>query len=296
MSDGKAGHDSQSLGLVMALQKLHPCKNFEIAIGTRSKNIFNLILGRFPSGINMPAPDLIIGTGRTTHLPLLTAKHVYGGKTIVIMKPGLPYSWFDYCIIPSHDLPPNRDNIIVSQGALNSLSPSEEHNPDQGMLLIGGPSRHYHWDEDALINQLEHIFSAYPDINWIITNSRRTPATTMKLVTSRFWKQATIKNYPEFSRNELYENLARTHIVWVTEDSVSMVYEALSCCQNVGVLKVPVKSRNKIKSGLETLVKKKLITEFNTWKSTKKMISNPQPLNESLRCATILNDKGIFDK
>lgn len=295
LCDGKAGHDSQSKGLVKAFQKLLPCNIFEISVESRIKNIFNLILNRFPPGINLPSPDLIIAAGRTTHLPLLTARKVYGGKTIVIMKPGLPYNWFEYCIIPAHDSPPDRDNIIISQGALNSLSPSQEHNQEQGMILIGGPSRHYHWDDISLINQIEHIITGYPEIDWIITNSRRTPQSTMDLIASQPWKQVTNMRYPEFSRDALYETLARTHIVWVTEDSVSMIYEALSSCQKVGVLEVPEKSRSKIKSGLEILVQKQLITEFNTWKSTARMLSNPHPINESLRCATVLIERGIFD-
>ncbi|NIO88165.1 MAG: nucleoside-diphosphate sugar epimerase, partial [Candidatus Aminicenantes bacterium] len=79
----------------------------------------------------------IIGAGHGTHFPMLCAQRARGGKTIVIMKPGLPYSWFDYCLIPEHDKPPRKKNIITTRGAINTITPTNNHSIDQGMIMIG---------------------------------------------------------------------------------------------------------------------------------------------------------------
>ena len=59
----------------------------------------------------LPKPDILLGAGHATHLDIITAKLKFGGKSVIIMKPTLPYCMFDLCLIPKHDNPPKRENI-----------------------------------------------------------------------------------------------------------------------------------------------------------------------------------------
>jgi len=159
ISDGRPGHDNQSNGLVKSLSQLTPCDRHDIGAGALKYSVLNFVSRHYPPGNNLPDPDLIIGAGHRTHCSMLCAQRARGGKTIVTMKPSLPYSWFDYCVVPAHDEPPERDNIIVTNGAINSIVLTENHNPGQGLILIGGLSKHYCWDVDSLLEQLQNIIN-----------------------------------------------------------------------------------------------------------------------------------------
>ncbi|MEM6998467.1 MAG: ELM1/GtrOC1 family putative glycosyltransferase, partial [Pseudomonadota bacterium] len=100
ISDGKPGHDSQSIGLCNAIEKLKECKRFDITVISSIAHYKNFVLKKFPAGNNLPDPDIIIGAGHGTHFPLLCATRARQGKSIVLMKPSLPLSFFDLCIIP----------------------------------------------------------------------------------------------------------------------------------------------------------------------------------------------------
>ena len=63
-------------------------------------------------------------------------------------------SCFDLCIIPKHDSPPKQDNIFITQGAITNQSPVATVNQNTGLILLGGPSRHYQWDANDMLNQI----------------------------------------------------------------------------------------------------------------------------------------------
>src|SRR6185437_1855887 len=85
------------------------------------------LLGQLPSQIeNQPAPDLIVGVGHSTHLSLILLKKCFPhAKSIVLMRPTLPISWFDFAIVPAHDYvdaePKVPNHVFISKGVLNPL-------------------------------------------------------------------------------------------------------------------------------------------------------------------------------
>ena len=46
---------------------------------------------------------------------------------------------------------------------------------NQGIIAIGGTSKHYKFDVNTMINQLHYILSTHPKYEFQIYNSRRTP-------------------------------------------------------------------------------------------------------------------------
>ena len=83
------------------------------------------------------------------------------------------------------------------------------------------------------------------------------------------------------------EKQYRTHAsVWVTADSISMIYEALSSGCRVGVLPVQwKKADNKFQRSLNYLLEHKLIVSFDHYIQGAAMPENVEPLNEADRCA-----------
>ena len=82
-----------------------------------------------------------------------------------------------------------------------------------------------------------------------------------------------------------------TH-VWVTEDSVSMVYEALSSGAKVGLLPTPRKStRSRVACGLESLNQDGYLMNYRENQADLAAFKNPPPLNEAERVAKIVIER-----
>jgi len=74
LTDGKRGHENQSLGLAEALARKTPARLEIIPAAENWTHAINWLLGRFPPGLNQPRPDLILAAGHDTHGPLLAAR------------------------------------------------------------------------------------------------------------------------------------------------------------------------------------------------------------------------------
>ena len=63
----------------------------------------------------------------------------------------------------------------------------------------------------------------------------------------------------------LAQQLQRVCCTWVTEDSVSMMYEALTAAVPVGLLSVPPLRRDRIVRGVDALVASGNVMRFDDW-------------------------------
>ena len=294
LSDGKAGHDAQSKGLAEALNRLVHCDIFDINVAEKSYSIIDYTRKRFTPGAHFPAPHIIIGAGHSTHVPLLIAKRARGGRTIVLMKPTLPIAWFDYCLIPKHDHPPARNNVIITMGALNTVLRSTEHKSEKGLVLIGGPSRHFNWNIEYLIEQLQLIITQQAGIHWTITDSPRTPDATLIRISEQGWSNIDIIPLKACDPDKLHGLYADAGIIWVTEDSISMVYESLTSGALVGLLEVPKKKISRVSLAMKSMIDEGLLTSFQSWRGINKMKIPDYSFNEAARSAEILVQQGIF--
>lgn len=292
ISDGKAGHESQTLGLCCAIERLKEVECFEIECESAIKNIKNFLLNSFPLGNELPDPDLIIGAGHSAHLTMLSARHARGGKAVVLMKPSLPLSLFDLCIIPEHDQVKTKQNIIITKGAINPVQFNEKKSDESGLILLGGPSKHYHWDDKNILNQVKKIIKERTDINWIIADSPRTPIKTLSLISKL--ENIEILDYKNADSHKLRKYIFNSGDIWVSEDSVSMIYESLSSGAAVGLLNVKHKNKNRITDSINNLVIEKQLTSFSAWQKTNELSKPLIKFNEADRCAKLLLDKGLL--
>lgn len=285
-SDGKAGHDNQSRGLVEALDRMRPVEVIVLSPLPVTAALATWLRGRPPTAWReRPAPDLILGAGHHTHLSLLAARRCRGGRAVVLMRPSLPLRLFDLCVIPEHDSPPARSNVLPTCGALNRIQPSSMLEPGRGLLLIGGPSAHFGWDDADLHRQIATVLAATPGMRWTLTTSRRTPATFLVGLMAELDGTLTVVPVAETGPDWLPAQLAQASQAWVTADSVSMVYEALSAGAAVGVLDVPLKQPSRVSRGLERLAAQGWVTPFADWRRTSRLSRPPGSFDEAERCA-----------
>ncbi|MGB5541368.1 MAG: ELM1/GtrOC1 family putative glycosyltransferase, partial [Gammaproteobacteria bacterium] len=175
-TDGKPGHDSQTRGLLAALRARVPVDDVTVHIADCRAGLVACLTGRTASALDGPDPDLIIGAGHATHLPMLNARRVRGGRVVVLMKPTLPTAWFDLCVIPAHDRTRDSENILVTRGVLNRVRHEETKDEHAGLILVGGPSAHVAWSTETVLAQIDAVLARTTDVHWTLTTSRRTPA------------------------------------------------------------------------------------------------------------------------
>jgi len=78
---------------------------------------------------------------------------------------------------------------------------------------------------------------------------------------------------------------AQCGIVWVTPDSASMVFEALSAGADVGVFDLPVNPKSRVGQAIARLADSQRITRFVRWCASGTLHPNLHPLAEADRCA-----------
>ncbi len=296
--DGKPGHENQSAGLVQALAELFPLEVHELAAESRLAALGHWLGRRFPAGTGLPDPQFIIGAGHATHLPMLAARRARGGRILVLMQPSLPLRWFDLCLIPQHDNPVAAPNVLVTQGVLNRVRPAGEKQPGLGLILVGGPSKHHRWQEEPLRRCVQTLLERESQRHWRMTTSRRTPASWgagLAPLLAQAQGRLELVPWEQTDADWLPEQLAQAAVVWVTADSVSMVYEALTAGGAVGILPVQEKKAGRVSRGLQQLIEGKRVVDFATWQQ-QGQYPLPQSFNEAQRCAAWIREQWLNDR
>lgn len=284
ISDGKIGHLRQSEGLSQALQQLHP-NDYEIQILSKF-SLWQWLKSFGQCAKKIETDSLVIGAGHRTHFSLLYYKWKYAAKSIVIMKPSLPKSWFDYCIVPRHDGLSEQDNVWVTEGAMNALSLMDAVKEDQTLVLIGGPSSACEWENARVYQELsERIASKNYHGKIILSTSRRTPQNFIGNLPKDILDQSEIIDFQTVDASWLPQQLLKSKEAWVTAESISMIYESLSAGCLVKIIDV-TGLKGKIAQNLDHLIVAHKVNSDD---------DHFERLNESGRIAQKLLASGIMN-
>ena len=284
--DGKPGHERQSLGLCNALARRLTVERHDLRLSAVSKGaqLWQLLTGRFPLGRDLPRPDLVIGSGHRAHLALLAAVKVYGGRSLVIMKPSLPRYWFDLCVVPVHD-GLDGDGVFVTEGAMNDVWIERTGRPEQALLLLGGPSDHFKWDDDRVLEQVRQLAEGSRAQRWRVSDSRRTPEGFLDRVRALGLANLEVTDWRSVGADWLPQQLASSDPVWVSQDSVSMIYESLTAGARVGLLELAPSKESRVAAGVQRLVEQRRVTRFSEWVLDQRLVTACSTFNEAERCA-----------
>lgn len=256
VTDGKAGMESQCLGLAEALG-LNPVMK-RVALKSPWRQLTPYF--RFAQGLGFagnsdrleaPWPDLIIATGRHSVAAALYTRakaRASGRKTILVQlqKPALGAANFDLVITPMHDGLTGA-NVIATCGALHRISQekilegaaelrplvNDLPQPYIGVLLGGANAAFSFSPEDAkgLGNRLANAARSLGG-SLLITPSRRTDAACGAAL------NAALGDVHHFywngeGANPYFGILGLAEFLVVTCDSVNMVSEALATAKPV---------------------------------------------------------------
>ena len=262
VTDGRAGIESQALGLAEAVARLTPA---EI---TLKRVIWPRWMRRTPSrfipaiprlldsggdALTPPWPDLWIGNGRAS-IPLSIAVRRWSRRATFVVQlqdPLRPPRLFDLTIPPTHDplrgpdvFPiigaphrVTRDRLTEAYRAFSDLvSPLPR---PRTAVLIGGTAKAYRLGPDRAREMAEEIAAWVQDSggSLMLTFSRRTPPDARAILTERLSRLPGVI-WDETGPNPYFAFLAAADAVMVTEDSANMPAEAAATGAPVHLLKM----------------------------------------------------------
>lgn len=281
--DGKPGHEKQTAGLLQGLEAR--CSGLSITDIKPSLRFSRQLRARH--FLENP-PQLLIGAGHAVHIPMLRCKLRYGGSTVVMMKPSLPSTWFDLIIVPQHDWAGGFGNVVQTFGPLAPIAPLQEEKKDRALILIGGPSKHFDWDEQFIVDTIGRIVQTNKQITWEICNSRRTPPTMLEALAPLDVK---LHSWDQTEPNFLQSAMASSRYIWVTQDSIAMIYESLAHLALVGVINPdtqPSPRSSRLRKNTQRLIARRYVLSSSQSLDLGTFNPRENPGIENDRCAQIV--------
>jgi mitochondrial fission protein ELM1 len=189
-------------------------------------------------------------------------------KSIVILRPSVfSVRKFSLVIMPRHDNPPKRSNVVVTDGALNLID--DDYLKQQGALLgrdpsfrphpsgryigvlLGGNTKDFILKPETVKEMLSQVKNG--SLKWnaglMLTTSRRTPVNVETLVKQEckdFSSQSLLLIANEYNRDYAVGGiLGLSSIVVVSAESISMISEAVSAGRYVIVCSSKVDERHR---------------------------------------------------
>jgi mitochondrial fission protein ELM1 len=288
LHDGKPGHLNQLRGLNASVTSKQP-NHSSVWLDVTNLSLTQRLFARIETVMPLKTVDVIVAAGHKTHwLALLLGKKLQA-HTAVIMRPSWPMAWFDSVIMPKHDANNTSPaaNTHLTEGAINALGMQIHEPHNKGLVLLGGGSKHFEWPAEQVTRQVGAIIDSQPELNWTVADSRRSPELQLENI-HHARPSARIQSHKTCPQGWLIEQMQQADSVWVTPDSVSMVYEALSCGAHVGLIELPAKGTNRINRSMLALIAEGKVSSA-TQAATIRLASAPLPrLNEAESAATWL--------
>ncbi len=246
LTDGKAGMESQCLGLAEALRLSPQVKRISPRFpwSILPPQLWAAPLRSPGAGgdlLSPPWPDLLIATGRQTVAPALAIRKSSGSSTITvqIQNPTVTPARFDLVIAPRHD-GIKGDNVVETLGALHRITPTRLARHSAKFIdryralprplvavLIGGTNKQYRMtgtSSDQLANLLVQV-AEQQGVGLAMTASRRTGDDNIRYLRQRL-SGLPADIWDGTGDNPYFGMLGLSDAIVVTSDSVNMVSEA----------------------------------------------------------------------
>ena len=270
IKDGKKGHEKQVKVLLEELSKTITIniyeENYHINSIKKFFDIFHHIT--FYIFKKYDNPDilrkynnndihLIIGAGSNTHVRIASLKKILKDSfnrsiiAISILTPSFFKNEFDIICAPKHDSEKLKDlkNTLFFEGSLAKVS-TQDPDDNIGLIGLGGINKHYIFNENELLDQIEYVLSLYPNKKWYLFISRRTPKTMIQKINKLKKLFANII----ISQEGFDEIIKNASIKFITQDSINMVYESLSCKGKTILFNMDYKKENKVVKKVNELI------------------------------------------
>lgn len=293
LSDGKAGHMNQSMAIARQIQKARLTQGYTeedtkiLVADVKFRNGFSRVLlsacARFAGWrchgcmrcmkaclektsyetLMHTYCDFVVSCGSAVAPVNVFMSKENNAKNVIIMKPNMiGLRQFSLAVIPAHDRPPKRGNVVIT-----TLAPSlidrdtlrEKGAKLKGLIhlekkvavgvLIGGDNPEFRMTRDAagkVISGLVEFCKAH-DAELLVTTSRRTPKEVESLFKERFTNNKICRLLVIANERNMEGAVAGildlSNIVTVSGESVSMVSESIHSGKKVVVFDLEKKKK-----------------------------------------------------
>lgn len=265
VSEGSPGHISQSVGLVEAMKAHVPLMAFQVFgrltargwlhplirsfMGRNGRPLSPWLLRRVAKvevPNDVPLPDLIVSSGGKSAIPARSWAQYFNVPFVFIgLRKPYPTNWF-HTVITHVPMESQERNAIFVELLPTPVTPTligSKGILEKGTwaMIIGGASRsHRFMVQDWLdIAKGMRTLAQRENIQWLLTTSRRTGPEAERILRDHL-DPFILKDaiwWSEQPRRELYNFMARSESLFVTQDSVTMVTEAVSAGKPVIALR-----------------------------------------------------------
>ena len=279
LTQGMHGMISQVEGLAKALNLDYRHQTIKL------KKFWNYIPPKFtPISIDILSKKfacdakVIISCGRKSVIPSIALKKKFGKDilNIHIQDPKVKLSNFDFIVAPEHDYLKG-ENVLTSKGAIHYLTNDDLDNNENYLkskinnerkivaLIIGGPTKHYDYNEKVIDNIFLKIKQNFLEKNYqlIVVPSMRTPQHIISKAKNYFNDDQIV--IPNVDKKAYLCSLKKADHIIVTCDSTSMISEAAITGKPIYVAQMPsIKNNKRFKSFFNLFVSLNIIKELGT--------------------------------
>jgi len=271
VTDGNPGGLNQCLGLAEVLGFAPVVKRVALRAPWRQLSPFMrwghaYAFTKDSDALVPPWPDLLIASGRQSiaaalHVREMGKRDGHRVVTVFVQNPGISPSHFDLVIAPEHDRVVG-DNVLSTRGALHRITRDRLEHGAANLLprvaalprpyisvLIGGANASYSLGREEIQKLADALIRAAREIggSLLLTTSRRTGEENVAVLKSA------LADTPSFlwdgeGENPYFGLLGLADHIVVTNDSVSMVSEAVATGKPVHVFALPGKAGRSRKS------------------------------------------------
>jgi mitochondrial fission protein ELM1 len=244
IEDKNTGHNRPLNALVNELSKLQESEIIQFRL--------NDDVSGFSDNLKKSAfsKTLILGAGHRSHKKIIALQKCIAKKEnaigVALMKPTFCINQYDLVVAPNHDFLNRKipKNVITHSGSLSKVS--HAHVIENTLLIaIGGPNPKMPFQENLVLNNINHVLNVHPDYKIRLCNSRRTP--------NNFWNKIKgldhefLEIYEENNTDSAaFQNLiATSEKKFVTPDSINLVSECLSSMGASYVVQINKKTQKK---------------------------------------------------
>jgi uncharacterized protein len=253
ISEGLAGLRSQAIGLAEAagivaeLRELKPSAPWKWV----AAKFWPSPLAAVADAVRAPLPSLAIGCGgmAATVLAALRRKSI---RVVQVQNPRMDIGRFDLIIVNRHD-ELTGPNVVVTRTALHQVTPERLAHAGQTWqnrlapyrrplvaVLLGGSNGRYRLDLDAGTRLAADLamMAERDKVGVVVTPSRRTDPAVAALIRAALAPSGGWV-WDLTGENPYYGMLALADLIIVTQDSVSMISEAVATTAPVMVAALP---------------------------------------------------------
>jgi mitochondrial fission protein ELM1 len=257
LSDAYAGLQAQAIGLTEAAGLRHELRTLAPRPPWRwvAARLWPAPLSAVPDAVRGALPRVVVGAGGKA-APVLAALRRRGVQVVQVQHPRMDPRRFDLIVVSRHD-GLTGPNVVVTRTALHRATPqrlAEAAETWRGhvaalprplvAVLVGGSNGRHRLGRAAgaaLAEQLAHMMRR-DHVGLMLTPSRRTDPAVLRVLQGRLVPLGAWV-WDGQGENPYFGMLALADVIIATEDSVSMVSEAVATSAPVLLAGLPGSSR-----------------------------------------------------